>query len=156
MWASIRLYFYAALALGILVGGVTLCHHIENIGVQKEAAKVTKVGVAAEKKVAAADATAQSTETQSAIIFKQAVSIPPVGDIGISCVRVNARAGGSEVPAANTGAGAAASDPATLSAEGPPYDPSGAILTRGAQADAQIAYLQRRVKELEAQMNGAP
>ena len=156
MWASIRLYFYAALAVGILAGGVTLCHHIEAIGVQKEAAKVTKVGVAAEKKVAAADATAQSTETQSAIIFKQAVSIPPVGDIGIECVRVNARAGGSEVPAANTGAGAAASDPATLSAEGPPYDPSGAILTRGAHADAQIAYLQRRVKELEAQMNGAP
>ena len=152
MFASIRGYFYAALTVGLLLGGVTLCHHVENVGVKKEATKVEKVGVAAEVKVAVVDATAQSTETQSAIIYKQAVLIPDVGDIGLVCKHT----GSSPLPAAVSVPGAPVREPVPDSSVGPTFDPSGPLLTRAAQADAQIAYLQRRVKELETQMENSP
>jgi hypothetical protein len=116
----------------------------------------TKVAVVAEHKTAAAQTAATNTETQSAIIYKQAVAIPAVGDIGIDCVR-DAPAGGSlPAPVALTGASPREQSTDSASGYSAGFDPSGAVLTRAAQADAQIAYLQRRVHELETEMNAAP
>jgi len=143
----IKDYLWAALL--IVVGCFALHYkHLEH-----EVQQVKVVGKAAEADVKKVDAVAQTTETQNAIIYEKAVAIPAIADIGLSCVR---HTGGSQVPAADPQQGAAARDRSADSPEGPPYDPSGAVLTRGADADAQIAYLQARIKELETQMNGAP
>ena len=140
-------YLWAAL---LVVVGCFALHYRSMEHQIQQTAVVAKAAQADVKKV---DAQAQTTETQNAIIYEKAVAIPAIGDIGISCVR---NAGSSAVPAPSTveapGAGVAAPD----RTEGPPYDPSGAVLTRGADADAQIVYLQGRIKELEDQMNGAP
>jgi hypothetical protein len=114
----------------------------------------TKVAIAAQNDVKRIDIAAQTTESQNAIIFEKAVAIPAVGDIGDECVRV--APSGGVVSAANTGKGAAASDSTVNTGGGSAFDPSGAVLTRAAQADAQITYLQGRIRELESQMNGAP
>jgi len=139
-------YIYGAIisALLVLVG---ICKH--DHAVVKE---VKQVGEAAQVAVKADDAAAEKTETQSALIYKEIVRIPDVPDIGIVCRDT----GSSSLPATVAGAGAAAGQPASDGGVGPEYDPSGAALTRARAADAQIAYLQRRVKELETQMNAAP
>ena len=140
-------YLWGALVVVLLAVGI----HYRNL--EHEVHETKAIGKAAVAQVKKDDAQAQTTETQNAIIYEKAVAIPAIGDIGISCVR---NAGSSAVPAPSTveapGAGVAAPD----RTEGPPYDPSGAVLTRGADADAQIVYLQGRIKELEDQMNGAP
>ena len=143
-----RVWLYGVIA-AVLLGFIVHYKHLET-----EVHQTTAAGKAAIATVKKDDATAQATETQNAIIYKKAILIPAVGDIGVSCVRVNPR--GSQVPAAGAGATAAVGQPAANGPEGPPYDPSGSVLTRGRDADAQIAYLQARIKELEAQMNGAP
>ena len=143
-----RVWLYGLLA-AVLIGFGIHYKHLES--------KVHDTAIVAQAAIAAVkidNATAQSTETQSAIIYKQAILIPTVGDLGVSCVRQHA--GGGALPPAGAGSGATAGGPATDGAVGPPYDPSGAALTRARAADAQIAYLQRRVKELETQMNNAP
>ena len=142
-----RVWLYGALAAVLLGLGIHY-KHLENE--VHNTAVVAKAAIATVKKD---DATAQSTEIQSALIFKQAVSIPAVGDIGVECVR---HAGGSALPAANAVTGTSTGKPASDRGAGPAYDPTGAALTRANAADAQIAYLQRRVKELETQMNNAP
>jgi len=139
-------YIYGAIIVTLLVL-VGICKH--DHAVVKE---VKQVGNAAVKVVKADDVTAEKTETQSALIYKQIVRIPDVSDLGIVC----SNPGRSTLPAASTQPGAGAGEQPTDGGARPKYDPSGAALTRGAQADAQIAYLQRRVHELEAQMNAAP
>jgi len=144
---SPRVVFYGILASLLLAFGIHY-KHLEN-----EVQRTAVVAKAAQDDVKKVDATAQSTETQSVLLYK-AVLIPAVGDIGISCVRHTT--GGSPLPATNTIAGTPVGSTTPNSAVGPEYDPTGAALTRAKAADAQIAYLQRRVKELETQMNGAP
>lgn len=141
-------WFYGAL---LVLAGL-FCLHIYHAGEAKVAAEVAHTAQVAQAKDAALEAQAQSTETQSALIFKQVVALPAIPDIGLVCKRT----GGSPLPAADAGTGAAASQPTTDSTSGPSFDPSGAAETRARAADAQIAYLQKRVKELETIMNGAP
>jgi cell division protein FtsB len=136
----------------LLAAAGLFCLHIYHAGEAKVAAEVTHTAQVAQAKDAALEAQAQSTETQSAIIFKQAVSIPAVADIGLVCKRT----GGSPLPAANAQPGAGPGNQPADSTIGPQFDPSGAALARAKAADAQIAYLQRRVKELETQMNNSP
>jgi len=143
----IKDYLWAALLL--VVG----CFALHYRSMEKEIHQFAAVGKAAVVQVKKDDAQAQTTETQNAIIYEKAVAIPAIADIGISCVR---HASGSQVPAANPVAGAVPRDHASDGEQGPPYDPSGAILTRGAQADAEIIYLQARIAELEKQMNEGP
>lgn len=136
---------------GIIIAalGVFLWHY-HSLQNQVDTAKV--VAASAKQVVQVDQSAAKTSETQSAIIFKQAVSIPAVADLGVVC----RRAGGSQVPAADPVAAAPARVQPADSGVGPAYDPSGALLSRAHAADAQIAYLQRRVLELETQMRNAP
>ena len=145
---SPRVIFYGILASLLLAFGI----HYRNLEHEVKQAKV--VAAAATADVKKVDAAAQTTETQSVLIYKQAVQIPAVGDIGVECVRKQPSSGA--LPAANAQSGTPVGEPTTNSGVGPEYDPSGAALTRAAKANAQIAYLQRRVKELETQMNNSP
>lgn len=142
----LRDYVYAVIIATLLVF-VGICKHDHTV-----VKEVKQIGAAAEKVVKADDVTAEKTETQSALIYKEIVRIPDVPDIGIVCQH----AGSGTLPAPVAVAGAAAGDKPADSGVGPSYDPSGAALTRAHAADAQIEYLQRRVKELETQMNSAP
>lgn len=139
------------LALVILsIGGLWLYRH----GEQHIEAQDAKLAALDQKKVNAVEQTAQSTETQSAIIYKQAIAIPAVPDLGVECVR-NAPRGG-QLPAAVGVAAAGTGERSADRGTGLAFDPTGPALTRAAEANAQIAYLQRRIKELETEMNGAP
>lgn len=137
--------------LAVILGLVGWIYHKGEAHVE---AQDKQVATAAQTQVAKIDATAQTTESQNAIIYEKAVIIPAVGDIGVECVRQSASSG--SLPAAGAGKGTAASQPSANGGSGREYDPSGALLTRAHQADAQITYLQGRVRELESQMNGAP
>jgi hypothetical protein len=141
-----RDYIYGAIIATLLVL-IGICKHDHTV-VQE----IKQVGAAAEKVVKADDAVAEKTETQSALIYKEIVRIPDVPDVGIVCRDT----GSGALPAPSTVAGAVAGEQPPDRGVGPEYDPSGAALTRARAADAQIAYLQRRVHELEAQMNAAP
>jgi cell division protein FtsB len=146
----IRDYFYGVVILALLALLAYVYRHGE-IHVEKLDAKVAAV---AEKKSAVSEVSAKAQENTNAIIYKQAVSVPAVGDLGVECVRHTS--GSGVVPASITGAAASAGVATVNSGSGHTFDPSGAILTRAHDADAQIAYLQARVKELEAEMNSAP
>lgn len=137
--------------LAVILGLVGWLYHKGEAHVE---AQDKKVAIAAQTQVNRVATAAQTTESQSAIIYKQAVVIPAVGDIGVECVRQPASS--SQVPATAARATTAASQPAAVSGEGRSFDPSGALLTRAREADAQITYLQARIRELEAEMNGAP
>jgi hypothetical protein len=151
-----RAYLYGAIVivLALAFGGYTI--HERNVEHAKDVAAASKIVAKDNAAVAADDAHAQTTETQIALIYKQAVSIPAVADIGLVCQRparsVPLPAAGA-VATAPTGNGQA--DSGSGHAEGT-YDPSGYILTRSHEADAQIIYLQGRIAELEKQMNDAP
>jgi len=136
---------YGAVILG-LVGWI---FHKGELSIEH---KDAKVAVSAEKQVAAGAVQAQTTETQNALIYEKAVAVPAIGDLGVVCSAPR----GSSLSAASPGQGASTGKPAADSNEGRTYDPSGPALTRAAEADAQIIYLQGRIRELEAQMNAAP
>ncbi len=144
-------YVLIGLALIGLISWYTV--HERNVEHAKDISAAAKVVAKDNKIVAAGTATAQATETQNALIFKQAVAIPPVGDLGIVCQRP-ARSVSLSPPSPRPAPGAG-EHPAD-GGEGPAFDPSGALLTRAREADAEIAYLQGRVHELEAQMAAAP
>jgi hypothetical protein len=149
----IKLYSYLAvilLAAG-LFGGYTL--HERHVQHAKDIAAAARVVAKDNAIVAADDSHAQTTETQNALIYKQVVSIPAVADIGLVCERA---AGSVPLPSADAVATAPTRDDAAQRGVRPSYNPSGAILTRARDADAEIAYLQRRVAELKKQMNDAP
>ena len=133
-----------------LFGGYTL--HERHVGAQKVVAKVTAVGNAAKAKTQRAESTAQTKETENAKAFHYDISMPPVRNLGIVCVNP----GRGQVSAADASGVPRADQSAPDRREGPAYDPSGALLERAHQADAQIKYLQRRVKQLEQEMNNAP
>lgn len=143
---SPRVVFYGILASLLLAFGL----HYRNLDHQAQQAKV--VAIAAQNDVKRIDIAAQTTETQSALIYKEIVRIPDVPDIGVVC-RNTSR---SALPTPDAVPGTTIGKPAPDSTVGPEYDPSGAALTRAKAADAQIAYLQRRVHELETQMNNSP
>ena len=145
---SPKAVFYGIIVSLLLAFGVHYKHLSEQVQAEKQAAAAAQVLVKKD------DAAAQSTETENAIIYKQAVAIPPVGDLGIECVRHPAS--GGALPTPDTKPGAAAREQPANSGAGPGYDPSGAALARAAAADAQIKYLQGRVHELETQMKNAP
>jgi hypothetical protein len=148
-----RAYEYGAIiiVLSLAFGGYTL--HERHIQHDKDVAAAAALVKKDNAKVAEINSTAQTTEAQSALIYKQVVSVPAVADIGVVCQRA---AGSVSLPAADTiqttGSGKAAVDRGI----GPAFDPTGPALTRARDADAQIAYLQRRIAELEKQMNDSP
>jgi hypothetical protein len=138
------LYGIVIVALGVFLWHY---HSLQN------AVDTAKVVAASAKQVVQVDqSAAKSTETQNALIYKQAIAIPAIADLGLVCQR----ASGSQVPAPNPVAAAPIGERPADGPVGPPYDPSGAVESRGRAADAQIIYLQTRVHELETEMNNAP
>jgi hypothetical protein len=150
-----RAYEYAGVVLlcSLLFGGYTL--HERHVQHAKDIAAAEVVVKKDNAIVAADDSHAQTTETQNALIYKQVVSIPAVADIGVSCVRINS-ARSVPLPAADAVAATSVGNDPAERGVGPTFDPTGAALTRGHGADAEIGYLQRRIAELEKQMNDAP
>jgi hypothetical protein len=142
------------LVLGALIaltaGGAWLYRHGE-MRIEAQDAKLAAIDA---KKVTVVETTAKDMESHNDVIYKQEVSAPPVANLGVRCVRESPRT--VSLPTPDAGKGTATSQPSADSSIGPAYDPSGAALTRAAQADAQITYLQGRIRELEAEMNGAP
>jgi hypothetical protein len=139
-------------ALMLVIGWYTL--HERHVEHAKDVAAAAVVAKKDNAMVAADDTHAQTTETQNATTYTQAVAAPAVRNLGVVCQRAAARS--VPLPAASTVETAGARDAAPVGRSGPSEDISGAILTRAHDADAQISYLQGRVAELEAQMNGAP
>jgi hypothetical protein len=127
--------------------------HERSVEHAKDIAAAVKIVAKDNAIVAADDSHAQTTETSSAIIYKQAVAVPAVADLGIVCERP---ARSVSLPAADAIAATSVGNDPAISPTGRSFDPSGDLLTRAAQADAEISYLQRRVAELEKQMNDAP
>jgi hypothetical protein len=147
-------WLYAGIITALLAAFGWYTVHERGVEHAKDMAAAAKVVAKDNAIVAADDSQAKSTETQSAIIYKQAVAVPAIADVGIVCERP--AAGNVSLPAADGIAGAGPRDQSADSGSGSTFDPSGALLSRAERADAQIAYLQRRVAELEKQMNAAP
>jgi hypothetical protein len=143
----LRDWLWAAALVAVLV----LLAYERHEGKMAIIAADRRTAMVAEAKDQAIEAAAQSATNTESQIYEKAVAVTPVGDIGILC---HAPARGV-VPATPAGAAAAVA-PAADGAAGPQYDPSGAILTIGAKADAQITYLQNRIKILEDLMNQSP
>lgn len=147
-------WLYGGVIVGLLAVGGWYTVHERHIGAAHEAAAVTKVAVAAEAKVTAANTAAQTSETKYAKLYDQTVANLAVPSVGLVCHRTGGN--GNTLPATGTGVTPGAGQPASDSGAGPAWDPSGALLTRAALADAQISYLQSRIHELETQMENAP
>lgn len=154
MFTTIKGYLYAALAAALLVGFLWYRSHEQNIGVQKEATKVTAVATKAQAKVTAGAVIAQTTETENGQKFTAAIAAPAPKPLGIVCH--NDSRDDDQVPEAVGVVATRIGVPASDSGSGPGYDPSGAALERAREADAEIAYLQGRVHELEQQMVNSP
>lgn len=147
-------WVYGGIIAALLVGFGVYTHHERVIGETKEVAAVTKVADKAEAKVTAANVAAQTTETTNAKTYDQTVAAPPVLDLGVVCQRIHA--GSDQVSQAGSVPTSGVGEQQADSTVGPSFDPSGAALTRGLDADAQITYLQGRVHELEKQMEDSP
>lgn len=139
-------WIYGAIIVALIAFGLHYKHLETEVHQTAVVAKAAIVEVKKDTQVA------QSTETTNALIYKQAVAIPAVADLGVVCKRT----GGGTLPAPSAAAVPAAGNATPDSGVGPAYDPTGPALTRARSADAQIAYLQGRIAELEAEMKGAP
>lgn len=144
----LRGWIYAAIALALFSFGL----HYR--AMEKQLAQVKVVATQAAVVVKTDEKQAATQEVQNAIVYTQAVHLPDVPDLGLKCLRDTPSR--SPLPAANPVSPASPRVDAPVSGAGLEYDPSGAALTRARQADAQIAYLQARIKELEKEMENSP
>lgn len=149
---GIKDYVYAGIIAAIVGAFAYYTHHERVIGADEALAPVAVLAQKSELKVAVAAAVAQSTEKDNAQSYTATVSLLPVPVVGLVCHDT----GRSDVPPASAVAAADVGEPAAVVPSGPAFDPSGAILKLGADADAEITYLQARVHELESQMESAP
>ena len=152
-------WVYCGAIVALLTGFGLYTHHERTIGANEALAPVAVIAHKAEIKVAVGTAVAQSTEKDNGSEYLQAVANPPPASVGIVCHR---DAGSSDVPQAGAVQPATVGEPAIDSSGGREsraagyYDPSGEVIERAIKADAQITYLQGRVKELETQMSNSP
>ena len=147
-------WVYGSIIVALLAGFGWYTHHERQVGATKLQAAVTQVADRAEAAVVAANTVAKTAETQNAKVYTQVVVTPVPRPLGIVCHRTGP--GSNPVPQAHAVAGAAVGKPAADRGAEASYDPSGPALAVGRQADAEIAYLQARVKELETQMEKSP
>ena len=147
-FAAIRVYVYAACAAIILGAAAWYTYHERSVGANKEVAVVEKASAKQEVIEQKATATAAASEVTASTIYDETNRSPPPAALPIECVRHDTSRVQVQHPSAASGT-AAVDQPATDSAVGPEYNPSGPALERGKEADAQIAYLQARVKTLE-------
>lgn len=150
---GIKDYVYAGIIAAVVGAFAYYTHHERVIGADEALAPVAVLANKAKVEVAVGTAVAQSTETDNAKTYTAVIAAPAVPDLGIVC---HYDTGRSDVPEAAASAPAPAGEPTLDSGVGPAFDPSGAILQRARDADAQVTYLQGRVHELEAQMVASP
>lgn len=149
---GVRDYIYAGLIAALIGGFAYYTHHERVIGADEALAPVAVLAHKAEVQVAVAAAVATITEKDNAQAYTAAVSRPAPAALGIVC----SNPGRSPVSEADTIVAPGVGD---LTADVPSsadYDPSGATLKLGATVDAQVTYLQGRIRELESQMESAP
>jgi hypothetical protein len=141
----IERYVWGAALVILISFGVYEREHLIHEGEQKiEVAEATHAKVVAQKdsQIQAAE---QKAADQAGIIYEKAIAIPPVDDVGLKCVR-NAATPAPPVPSsapADPGASSAQSSGGTNSPNTGTFDPSGALLTLGRNADAEISALQQ-------------
>lgn len=145
-------WVYGGVIAALLIGFGVYTVHERHIGAENQAVKTAKVAERAEAQVQEVTVTAQKEELKNAKDFDQAVAAGSVPGVGIVCQRT----GRDQVPQAGSVAAPRAGEQSADGTEGRSYDPSGAVLIRTRDADAQIAYLQGRVHELEKQMEDSP
>ena len=147
--------FYGAIIAALLAAFGWYTIHERDIGARHVVAKMTVVAHKTETKLRAVVVTAQKEETTNAQAYNEAVAHDHRRNLGIVCVRNGASSDGRQLPGASGVATSAAGNNAANVRAAAPYDPSGAVLQVGAEADAEIAYLQARVHELEQAMEKA-
>ena len=147
-------WIYCGIIAALLVGFGVYTHHERVIGADEALAPVAVLAQKATLQVAVGTANAAATEKDNGKNFTAAVAAPAPAPVGIVCR--HEAAGSGQLPEAGPSVTAAAGQPAADSGGGPAFDPSGAILQRAHDADAQITYLQARVVELETQMEASP
>lgn len=147
---GIKDYCYAAVIAAVIGAFTWYTIHERNIGADEALAPVAVIAHKAEVQVAVGTAIAKSTEKDNGIDYVTALAAPAVPDTGLVC---HSGAGSREVPQADASSAPGADRQAPDSGG---FDPSGPVLTDARDADAQIAYLQGRVIELESQMNSSP
>lgn len=146
---SLKTYLYAgilALILGLLTWGAIHERSVQHV---KDVAVSTKAVATVEKKDAAIAATATTEIQHETLIYKQAIGLPPVDDLGIVCHDT----GGDAVPAGSGGDGSGHS--AGGPGAGDVFDPSGDLLTKSRSYGAIIRALQAENATLRAEMDAA-
>lgn len=147
---GVKDYIYAGAIAVLLACFLWYTVHERRIGEQKVAAEVQHTAMVAAAKDREIEAAAQAASSTIGDTYEKAVSIPAVGDIpGVLCHRSGSR----EVPSPASDSGRVNESPD--SAAGPGYNPTGAALTIGRNADAQIAALQNEIRALVAEMQKA-
>lgn len=143
-------YLYGALA--VLVVGCVVAFAVHERGIQhtKDTHAVTVQIAKVEKKDQVISATATQEIQHENLIYKQVVSLPAVGDIGVVCRNNAVR---PAVPSATSADGTGY--PASDSGAGDLYDPSGDLLTIGRSKDALVRDLQAEVASLRKAMTAA-
>jgi hypothetical protein len=156
----IRDYLWGGLVvvLSIFIGVEWHRHnvHEQQLGQQVVLAQDALKAAQVQKKVAAGTAAATTTETSNAKTYEAKVAAPVQPAPSIVCKRTASPPAGSIVPEAGAGVAPGTDQHPTVGGDGPAFDPTGPLLERAKLADAQIAYLQGRILELEKQMKDSP
>lgn len=146
---SIKTYLYAALTVLLLSGFIYWSVHERSVEHKKDVAAATQAVARVEKSDAVIE-TKASTEVQNeTLIYKQAVSLPAVGDIGVVCHDTGGDAVPGSVPPAAGG------DRTSGHLQADVFDPSGELLTLARSKDAVIRDLQAEVATMRAEMAAA-
>lgn len=150
---GIKDYVYGALIVAIIAAFAFYTHHEREIGIDEALAPVSVLANKAATTVAVGTAVAKITEKDNAHAYTAATAAPAPASLGIVC---HSAARSGDVPQAVAVAAPGAGNGAVDGGSSAAYDPSGAALKLGADTDAQVTYLQARVKELEDQMTASP
>ena len=145
----IRDWLYAGAFIALLAGFGWFVHHERQVGEQKIEAADARAAAAQLALNKAKEAAAQTASTTIGATYEKVVRIPVVGDLGVSCVRNNAPAGSDVSKTADNRSG---NPQAPIGGNAAPFDPTGAALTVGRDADAQINALIDTVNALTAEM----
>jgi hypothetical protein len=141
------------LAVAVVVAAVSFFGywslHERSVEHQKDVAVAVKEVAKVEQADTVIAGTATTEIQHDVVVYKQAVSVPAVGDIGVMC----GAPGGNALPGAAPGNGTG--HPATDSGKGDLYDPSGDLLTIGVKYDAWIRELQSENAALRQELADA-
>lgn len=147
--APYRAYLIAGALVLVMVGIGRFAAHERSVEHAKDVAVATQAVARVEKQDAKIESTANARIQHDQLIYKQIISMPPVGDLGIVC----------SSPGGDTVSGAAGRDGSGQGPGGPRegyvFDPSGDLLTKSRSYGAIIRALQSENATLRAEMLAA-